>query len=132
MAQTHIAIDVAFLRPGKGGSGGGIATYALSLIQALDVADHRETKLLCFIDKTLMMEIFPKGFQSIKPIPPPFAVNNLIRRIIWTQFVLPLYCLWYRIDILHTVISDRPLAAPSRVIVTLHDFMAEHYRESAF
>jgi len=120
--KKRIAVDLATIHPGKGGAGGGIWTYACSLLHAIDSNDLKDLELVCFIDKDLDF-----NFKSIKTIRVGFKISNLFKRFYWVHILLPILCIKYKVSALHKVASEVPLFSMTKLLVTIHDFVNELY-----
>lgn len=124
--RTKVAIDLAVLKPGKGGSGGGIWTYAKSLTLELDKLSVNDIEIICFVNKSQAIE-----FTNIKKILVPVNVSRGLIRLIWIHLLLPILCIWYHVDILHKMATEVPVLSPVKLVTTVHDFMNDYYRDHA-
>ncbi len=125
MSKKRVCIDISNVIPGKGGSGGGIATYAMHLIKGLDESFAGK-------DFQLYIIIHPefKGFENLKNTSVKnIRINNklLLTRIYWTHFYLPVFCIKNKIKILHRVNPELPSVKVCKYVCTLHDLMFEFY-----
>lgn len=125
MSKKRICIDISNVIPGKGGSGGGIATYALNLIKGLNQIDNiNEFEIYCLkhpdfkgFDKCNNIKIIDIGIQNKK----------FLNRIYWTHFYLPFFCTRNKIHLLHRVTPELPLIKVCKYVCTLHDLMFDFY-----
>lgn len=125
MSKKKICIDISNIVPGKGGSGGGIATYSLNLVKDLDkIYNTDESYLYCIKHSDF------KGFEECKNI--RFVninlnIQNFIYRSFWIQIYLPAFCIWNRIHLLHRVTPELPVIKVCKYVCTLHDLMFDYY-----
>ena len=125
MNKKKICIDISNIVPGKGGSGGGIATYSLHLIKSLDQACDTGNLFICCI-KNINFTGFEEC-QNIQFINTSLNTQNFILRFFWIQIYLPFFCIRYKINLLHRVTPELPLIKFCRYICTLHDLMFDYY-----
>jgi glycosyltransferase involved in cell wall biosynthesis len=120
----RICLDITNLIPGTGGSGGGIATYALNLIKGLN-----ESKTLNKIEIVCLKHPDFKGLDYCNSITiKNFRLKkNLFSRFFWTHLYLPFYCYKNKIDLLHKVTPELPLIKVCKYVCTLHDLMFHYY-----
>lgn len=127
MKKNGICIDISNVVPGKGGTGGGIATYAINLITHLDsilTPDH--PKVYCIKNIDL------KSLDNLKNIVvKDVNVNNsnFISRLTWLHLRLPRFCVANNIKVLHRIVPELPAVKVCKYIVTVHDFMFDFYLE---
>lgn len=124
-----MAIDLVPIRPGKGGTGSGIWTYARELVGQLNRMEHDagiELYVLLHRDQVEYLE----PFEQVHPVVFPNFAGTILGRLLWVHGVLPLWCLIWRMDGLHKLATETPLFCSARRITTVHDFfyefMAEH------
>ena len=120
--MKRIAIDFALISPGKAEFGGGIWTYASSLLKEFDKLDKSEFEIICFVNPDFVLDL-----RTIRLIRIPANINNSLLRLIWTHFVLPILCIYCRIDLLHKLATEIPFYTPTKLITTVHDLMIEFY-----
>src|SRR5665647_847647 len=125
MSKKRICIDISNVIPGKGGSGGGIATYSLNLIKGLDQINNiNEFEIYCLKHPDF------KGFDNcsnIKIIDISIENKKFLNRIYWTHIYLPFFCARNKIQILHRVTPELPLIKVCKYVCTLHDLMFDFY-----
>lgn len=125
MSKTKICIDISNIIPGKGGSGGGIATYALNLIIGLNQINKvNEFNIYCIKHADFV------GFDNcnnIKIINIRRKRKNIFYEIYFTNIFLPFFCIFKKIDLLHRVTPELPLIKVCKYICTLHDLMFDFY-----
>ena len=125
MSKAKICIDITNVIPGKGGSGGGIATYAINLIKGLD-----KTNVINGFDVYVLKHPDFKGFEFLentKVINVNINNKKLFTRIYWTQMYLPFFCIKHKITVLHRVNPELPIIKVCKYVCTLHDLMFEFY-----
>jgi glycosyltransferase involved in cell wall biosynthesis len=125
MNKKKICIDISNIIPGSGGSGGGIATYALNLIKGLNEANNLgELEIYCLKHPNF------QGFSNctnIKIVDIGIENKKFLNRIYWTHLYLPFFCLKNRINLLHRVTPELPLIKVCKYVCTLHDLMFDFY-----
>ena len=120
-----IAIDLVQVVPGKGGCGGGVWTYASSLVKELDKIEDKECQFVVFVNNSFRIEL-----KNIKIIRFSFFRRNPLLHLLWVHIILPIICYKHKINILHKVSGEVPLFLKTKFIVTVHDFMMKHYLEN--
>lgn len=126
-----ICIDVTNISPGKGGAGGGIATYAKNLLLGLDEllkkSEFSELEILAIGHSGFLGNLKLIRIQKVIE-----DVNNqsFVARNYWLHFSLPQFLRKNKIQILHRVIPELPLVKESKYVMTLHDFMFDFYLEN--
>ncbi|MEP7251252.1 MAG: hypothetical protein ABI683_02700 [Ginsengibacter sp.] len=127
MKKNDICIDISNVVPGKGGTGGGIATYAINLITHLDsILTPEHPKVYC------IKNIDFKSLDDLKNIiVKDVDVNNsnFISRLTWLHLRLPKFCIANNIKVLHRIVPELPAIKVCKYIVTVHDFMFDFYLE---
>jgi glycosyltransferase involved in cell wall biosynthesis len=121
--KSRIAVDLVTIRPGKGGTGSGIWTYAHELIRHMDDADLVEQELICLINCGQIP--FFSNLRNIRTICFPDFGKHILLRMLWVHLLLPLVCFRHRIGILHKLATETPLFCPVRRVTTVHDFYYE-------
>ncbi len=128
MQNRTICIDLSNVVPGKGGTGGGISTYAINLVKNLDVLlNDSDLKVFCIKNNEF------NGLGQLKNIEiRNVKVNNsnFFSRLLWLHVRLPLYCVKNKIKVLHRVVPELPLIKVCNYIITLHDFMFDFYLQN--
>ncbi len=123
-----ICIDISNVVPGKGGTGGGISTYAINLIKNLDnIVNGSDYTIYCIKNNEFT------GLEEMKNIVVKnIKVNNsnLISRLFWLHIRLPFFCLKHKIKLLHRVVPELPFVRVCKYVITLHDFMFDFYLQN--
>lgn len=110
--------------PGKGGSGGGIATYSIQYIQHLnDYVDLKGKKIYCIKHPQLCQLDNCKNIHFINYNYP----GNFLMRSLWIHIILPIFCIFKKIDILHRVTPEMPIIKVCKHVCTCHDLMFDFY-----
>lgn len=130
----RLAIDLVPYTPGVGGSGGGIWTYAISLLEALDqeFSSNRhssEWEVYCLTKadgKSL------GHLSEITQVDIHRKVDSPLHRLLWTHVHLPRWCAQNSVDVLHKLSTEAPVYVPSALVTTVHDFMPEFYSSEGF
>lgn len=127
--MSVIGIDVATIIPGKGGTGGGIWTYAKNVLMALDdlVENESGIKVKVFVNKA-----FDLNLKHIDVIRTDLNTEPLINRLRYVHLVLPRLCKRFHVDVLHKLATEVPFFYRGSVIVTIHDFMSDFYLEKGY
>ncbi|QHI70202.1 glycosyltransferase family 4 protein [Tichowtungia aerotolerans] len=123
----RIALDLAMIRPGSGGTGSGIWTYVRELVLHLDRQDVQSLEIICFVNRRQL-----SAFSSLRNICLfciPDLGKNILTRILWVHLLLPVLCLLKRISVLHRPATETPLLCPARRVTTVHDFYYEFLME---
>jgi glycosyltransferase involved in cell wall biosynthesis len=123
----RIAIDLALIRPGRGGTGSGIWTYVRELVLHLDRLDSEGMELICLVNRRQIPAF--SNLRNVRLVCFPDFGKNLFIRLLWVHLLLPLFCLFRRIDLLHRPATETPLFCPSRRVTTVHDFFYEYLME---
>ncbi len=125
MKREAICIDISNVVPGKGGTGGGISTYAINLVKNLDTTLKDNSYTVYCIknnDFTSLGEIRNIIVKNIK-----VNNSNFISRLFWLHIRLPLFCIQHKIKVLHRIVPELPAIRVCKYIITLHDFMFDFY-----
>ncbi|MDR7131764.1 glycosyltransferase involved in cell wall biosynthesis [Algoriphagus sp. 4150] len=128
--MKNICIDLTNIVPGKGGAGGGIATYGRELILGIDELLGNSEDLRSEYKVTVLLNT-----DTYKNLPLQnlnrhyFAVNNqnLFARMYWLHVRLPRFLKQQKMDLLHRILSEMPIRKVCNYAVTVHDFMFEFY-----
>ncbi len=102
---------------------GGPRTYLLNLIGELLLVD-RENEYIIFYPCRKFIGKFPTAKEVY--IPPSHFLFRLLRE----HILLPIYCILYRIDLLHSPKSACPVFSPCKRVVTIHDIIPIKYPET--
>ena len=97
----------------------GVGTYAKSLITSLAQYDTNNQYFI-FI-KREHSNVFAINQNNINVIYQKNILRNKILRVLWEQFILPIYIKRLKIDLLHSIHYTIPLFAGCKVVVTFHD-----------
>jgi glycosyltransferase involved in cell wall biosynthesis len=128
MRRTRVLIDLVPIRPGKGGTGSGIWTHALRLVQELDRQPHPDLDLRIIINPE--QRTFFEGLRQVRVHRVPGLWGSGPFRPMWINVLLPLACLAWRVRVLHKVATETPLLCPAQRVTTVHDFFNEFMVES--
>ncbi|MEP6583500.1 MAG: glycosyltransferase [Ginsengibacter sp.] len=129
MDKRLICIDISNVVPGKGGTGGGISTYAINLVKNIDtILDNDKSLTVYCIKNSEFAGLSEMRNIIIKNV----KVNNsnFFLRLFWLHIRLPLFCKRYKINLLHRIVPELPLIKVCRYIITLHDFMFDFYLQN--
>ena len=110
----RIGIDAHMLGEGSGGN----ESFYDGIIKAMK-PDPEDTYIL-FMKKGVLADPFKNKFKIIR-----FRSRNAFIR---TYIELPLLCIKYHLDLLHTQYYV-PFLRPCQVLVTIHDISFEHFRK---
>ena len=128
--MKKVCIDLTNIVPGKGGTGGGIATYGKELVLGIDEllgsrADLREEFSVTVLLNTNTYRNLELKYLTCHY----FEVNNqnLLSRMIWLQMRLPRFLKFQKMDMLHRILSEMPIWKVCKYAVTVHDLMFEFY-----
>lgn len=128
MSRPRILIDLVPIRPGKGGTGSGIWTHALRLVQELD----RDPETAALDIRVLINSEQESAFGAmhhLRLVRCPGLRGSGALRLVWIHAVLPLLCLLLRVRVLHKVATETPWWCPARRVTTVHDFFNEFMQE---
>lgn len=128
MKKEAICIDISNVVPGKGGTGGGISTYAINLVKNLDNILNDSSLTVYCIKNIQLNSLGEMNNIIIKNI----KVNNsnFISRLFWLHIRLPLFCIANKIKLLHRIVPELPAIKVCKYIITLHDFMFDFYLQN--
>lgn len=121
--QPKVIIDLVPIVPGRGGSGGGIWTYARALLRELDEI-ARPGEVLVLVNRSQ-----PRDYRVLETRLVPTELESDLARVAWTHVVLPAILLRHRGAVLHKIATEAPLWGPNPLVTTIHDFMNEYYLE---
>jgi glycosyltransferase involved in cell wall biosynthesis len=122
--KNKICIDISTILPGRGGSGGGIATYAINLVKHLDQIEDEGTELYCLKHSDLAGL---DNLEKTKIINLRFNSSNIVQRLFMIHFYLPFFCKKNKIRLLHRIVPEVPLIKACKYSCTLHDLMFDFY-----
>lgn len=126
--KKRVAIDLVPIRPGRGGTGSGIWTVVRGLVMHLDwLDDFQGLEIVCLISRE--QRPYFSNLREIRCIVFPTFGKNIFVRLFWTHLLLPLWCLFRRVDVLHKPATETPLFCSARRVTTVHDFYHEFMRE---
>ncbi|RZT87906.1 glycosyltransferase involved in cell wall biosynthesis [Pseudonocardia sediminis] len=122
VSMQKVALDLVPLSPGRGGGGGGVTRYSIELLQSLSELCHQlDFELVVFAQPGQIVDV-----QSFSLVEVNIDVTGILRRLLWVHLILPVLCLVMRIDVLHKLATECPIALPgTKLVVTVHDFMTE-------
>lgn len=129
--MNKVCIDVTNISPGKGGAGGGIATYAKNLLLGLEELlkepEYSELEIIAIGHFGFLKDLNLNRVQKIFK-----DVNNqsFFERNYWLHISLPQLLRKNKIEVLHRVIPELPIVKSSKYVMTLHDFMFDFYLEN--
>lgn len=125
-----VAIDLVPIRPGKGGTGSGIWTYARELIVHLDhVAQDASVSIWVLASKEQQRLLPP--LRNLRFLVFPAFGRWIGSRLLWVHVVLPVWCMSRRINVLHKLATETPWFCSAKHITTIHDFFHEFMEEQA-
>ena len=127
MTKHRVLIDLVPIRPGVGGSGSGIWTHALHLVQELDRMSDQEVEIHCLT--TPSHRSFLSGLRNIRLHQFDDLGQGALPRLLWIHVRLPLICAKLHIRVLHKLATETPLFLTSRRVTTVHDFFNEFMRK---
>ncbi|MEP7230453.1 MAG: glycosyltransferase [Ginsengibacter sp.] len=129
MEKQIICIDISNVVPGKGGTGGGITTYAINLIKHLDsLLNDNNFKIYCIKNS----ELTSLGeFNNITTIDVKVNNSNIFSRLYWLHVRLPFFCKKKEVTVLHRIVPELPAIKVCKYIITLHDFMFDFYLQNS-
>lgn len=125
MKEKRICVDLTNLVPGKGGTGGGITTYGINLINNLDINYTGNQKNIYCIKNSEFEGL--EDLKNIMVVSRYVNNSNIISRLFWLHFRLPIFCISNKISVLHRIVPELPLLKVCRYIITMHDFMFDFY-----
>lgn len=126
--KPTVALDLVPIRPGKGGTGSGIWTVVRELVLHLDQLDDVQgLEIICLINRDQQAAF--SSLRNIRCICFPAFGKGTAFRLLWTHLILPVWCLFRRIDVLHKPATEVPLFCPARRVTTVHDFFHEFMQE---
>ncbi len=124
-----IGIDAATIIPGKGGTGGGIWTYAKNILLALDrlTENQSDVKLKVFVNETFDLDL-----NHIEVIRTDLNTATLLNRLRYIHFSLPSLCKKHKVNVLHKLATEVPFFYRGNLVVTVHDFMNDFYLDKGY
>ena len=128
--MIRVALDLAMMRPGVGGTGSGIWTYASTLLKEISESAPDDIELCCLIQRDLIGSM--SNHRNIRFVAVPRFGKNIVLRLLWNHLILPLLCICKRIDVLHKPATETPLLLPCRCVTTIHDFYYNFLFESEY
>lgn len=119
-----IGINLLYLIPGKVG---GTEIFARNIVRELSLQDKSNKYILYLnLENKSLFNKLPSNFKiSLCPI----YASNRFSRIIWEQIVLPIQCLFDRVDILHSLGYTAPLVTHCKKITTIYDLNYHFFPE---
>ncbi len=126
LRRPRVAIDLVPIHAGRGGAGGGIWSYATSLVTALDSIAQDEIELICLSRPD---QALPK-LDNVRRVMLSVDTNSPVRRLRWIHRTLPLWCSRNDVAILHKLASEVPwFSGRTALVTTVQDFMREFMLE---
>ncbi len=124
--RPRVAIDLVPIHAGRGGAGGGIWTYAASLIEALDSIAQTDIEVSCLSrpDQPL------PSLVNVRRVMLSVDTTSPARRLHWIHRTLPAWCSRNDVAILHKLASEVPWwSGRTALVTTVQDFMQEFMQE---
>lgn len=124
--RPRVAIDLVPIHAGRGGAGGGIWSYATSLIEALDSIATSEVEVICLSrpDQAL------PPLANVERVVLAVDTTSPARRLHWIHRALPSWCSRNDVAILHKLASEVPWwSGRTALVTTVQDFMHEFMHE---
>lgn len=109
--NKRIVIDLVPIRVGEGGTGSGIWTYARELLHAMDTTSLQGLEIICLVNKGQLPYL--SDFHNFQIVEIPIFGKSILFRVLWIHLLLPLICLFKRIDVLHKLATEIPLFCPA-------------------
>lgn len=128
--MIRVALDMAMMRPGVGGTGSGIWTYASTLLKEINDADPDDIEMCCLLQRDLIDSM--SNHRNIRFIAIPRLGKNIVLRLLWNHVILPVLCVCKHIDVLHKPATETPLLLPCRCVTAIHDFYYNFIFESEY
>ncbi|REG81418.1 glycosyltransferase family 4 protein [Algoriphagus antarcticus] len=128
--MKNICIDLTNIVPGKGGAGGGIATYGKELILGIDdlLGGNENLRQSCNVTVLLNTHTYKNlEFKHLNTRYFNVDNQNFFSRMYWLQIRLPNFLERENMDLLHRLLSELPIRKVCKYVVTVHDFMFEFY-----
>lgn len=120
----RIGIAVFGSAPGKS-KGRGISVYLKNLIRNLSYID-KENEYFIFTGKKDGEGVLNGQKENfhfvIFPLP-----ENVLTRVLFDQFILAMYAVLYKIDVMHYPLGRASLFHPKKSVITIHDLMYKYY-----
>lgn len=128
MRKKSICIDISNVVPGKGGSGGGIATYAINLVKYIDEQAGDSALTIYCIKNSEFTGL--DAFKNLKVVSVSVNNSSLFSRFVWLHVRLPFFCVSKKISVLHRIVPELPSIKVCDYIITMHDFMFDQYLQT--
>ena len=112
---------------GEGGTGSGIWTYARELLHAMDPVVPEGVEVLVLVNEGQVLYL---NLEHIKLKVFPEKRKNILKRLFWVHFQLPLWCWKNGVDVLHKVATETPWFCTAKRVTTIHDFYYEYLIEN--
>jgi len=120
----RIGINTLFFIPGKVG---GTEIFLRELVGGLEKIDKRN-KYIIFTNNE-NYDVFNKLSGNFCVVRCPFDATNRILRILWEQIILPLQCIYFRLDLLHSPGYTAPIFTHCKKITTIFDLNYHYHPE---
>lgn len=112
----RLGLNLLYLVPGEVG---GTETYARELIPVLVQKLKPGDTLFLFTGRETASSFKTGGKLKVVPLPVFSRLRPL--RLLFEQLVLPVYCLFYRLDLIFSLGYSAPFLHPCPSIVSIHD-----------
>jgi glycosyltransferase involved in cell wall biosynthesis len=112
----RIGVNLLFLIPGVSG---GVQTYAVSLLRALENLDS-DNEYFIFLNREAAQIDLPTK-PSFRYVICPFSASSRLTRYLWEQSYLPIKAAMLKLDVLHSPGYVGPIHAPCARILTIPD-----------
>jgi len=115
--MKKIAINALFCIPGKVG---GSEIFLRQLLEKLSNLNEKKLHYYVFVnnENKNMFGIISEFFTIVHC---PINASNRLLRILWEQIALPIQCMIFKIDLLHSPGYTSPLFTPCKKITTIFD-----------
>ena len=127
MNEKRIAINALFCIPGKVG---GSEIFLRQLLEKLSKQNEKEFHYYVFVNNE-NKNLFGINSEFFTIVHCPINASNRLLRILWEQIVLPIQCIIFKIDLLHSPGYTSPLFTPCKKITTIFD-LNYHYHPEDF
>jgi glycosyltransferase involved in cell wall biosynthesis len=124
MNKRRVALDLVPIRPGQGGTGSGIWTYARELVKELDSADWGSDLQGVVLLTREQLALMPP-LRQLRAVVMPAWGRRAVTRLLWVHLLLPGWLLLRRVSLLHKLATEIPVWSPCRCVTTIHDLFAD-------
>ncbi|MGE4233904.1 MAG: glycosyltransferase family 4 protein [Bacteriovoracia bacterium] len=119
----RIGINALFVLPD---SNGGTETYVRGLLEGLTKNPENHSYWV-FVNKIAYKSFLKHESKNIHIVCCSVLGHSRLGRILYEQVILPVICLLYRIDILHSPGFVAPLLSLCKNVITIHDLYYLHF-----